>query len=242
MDLDLGSLDLERAVFELRFDSAYLLWGRAGEIMQVFTHYSPEFKVKDATPYKINGTIRDGLFFLIEIGSINFTMIRPKRSLERFAREVEELARAVLDILEISAFNRVGFRTTYLKVFDKAESGVEAVSYLTDILGIKKPDDKFIELDEPRFSSVEFKQTFEDDSNGISINCRSIRNTLNVDVTPEAHWAPVESDEYQRFVAEVDIDYFTKESVLREQLVIGEWVNSAHQLIKRDINKIVRRQ
>ncbi|MGA3316301.1 MAG: hypothetical protein ABSC64_07655 [Candidatus Korobacteraceae bacterium] len=120
--LSFADFSMSRAASELRYDNAYLIYDRTGQVIQEARGHFTNFKVTSATPNESTFLSDEGSFGL-QLGSCRFISDKADASLESFGSSCKRYFDIVAELLDIRMFTRVGLRVITKKTTkDKEEA------------------------------------------------------------------------------------------------------------------------
>src|SRR4051812_7130852 len=115
MPLVLSQFKLNRAVFEVRYASAFLLWDRAGITWHKLKRKYPEMKVAgNPGPNTQQISLAPDLLAEVHLDRANVHSLRVGK-IESFASTCDDVFRELVDALEVTDFSRLGFRQYFEK-------------------------------------------------------------------------------------------------------------------------------
>src|SRR5271165_73386 len=115
---------------ELRYQNAYLLYDRTGQILEdLRTHFS-DLEVSNASPAQTAFTAEEGSFTL-ELTACRVTTPSAEKGGERFAKHCKTFFEVVATQLEINVYKRIGLRYIARRDYkdeDEAKTAVAALA------------------------------------------------------------------------------------------------------------------
>ena len=96
--------------FEMRYDEAFLLWDRSGELWNASRTLFNRLKVNQAVPNQTTFIADDRYILNVMINRTAVTDHRPTGSSEKIAETIATFANLVSQTLDLSVLNRVGTR------------------------------------------------------------------------------------------------------------------------------------
>jgi hypothetical protein len=217
---------------ELRYDNAYLVFDRTGQLVTDVRDSFTNVSVASAVPQQSAFSADEGNFN-VELNAARFTSGRVDRTGELFAKHCSVLFDAVVERLEINVFTRIGIRYILRKDFATDAEAKEALASM--MLTSLKPVKRFNASEHP--TEVAFR--WEDDQVGAFVR-------LKAEITDIKVVVPVEmQDTIPKFEKKVngltlDIDYYTVARVEREQWSCREWLPSKLRVIRKEVDSILR--
>ena len=230
--LNLDAFKLFQTTFEIRYDEAYLLWDKSGEIWSNVSREWPNLKIHKAEPNNTTLSV-DNFQLSATIDKSNIIDLKPSSSLSEFTTRTDKFIKIISNTLKIREYSRLGFRLIYVKKYTDKESAAKA---LLDLKLFKYPTSKCFNIDgkllQPRYG-----YNYEDDSSSVRIAIEARETKVDVDSHPGIEeLSPLHLVKHELVY---DIDYSTVGKVYIGQLDVKEWISQVYHLIKRDSNKIL---
>jgi hypothetical protein len=141
--------------------------------------------------------------------------------------------RAVINVLGISVYQRIGFRQIWTKEYKTIEETVDAYESVkiskscSDIFSVNK-----------RASAYNTLVQWEGKTLGASLSVRTERRKQEVQVPWEVR-SLVKVESLEKFYLVIDVDYFTTVTLNNEQFNAGEWIRSAHKQVSEKVDSEV---
>ena len=221
---------LYRAVCEVRYDSAYLLFDRSGQLLYDLRAHLKNLNVNTATPNQILFTA-DNDSFGIEINKCSVTNDRPDSKLQTFSKTCDIFIDTVSGYLKVNVFTRIGLRLFFRKEYKKLEEAKAALVALNlPNLGTEK---RFNISSEP--SEVFFR--WEDEQVGSSLRLRPEKSTL--EITTPSEFGDETKTTRTAIGLTLDVDYYTVAPVEEAQWDVSEWMPQRLRMIKKEIDGIL---
>src|SRR5262249_38644931 len=114
--LTIDDFKLRRAVCEVRYKSAYLIYDRTGQIVHSLQESFTNLSVLNAEPNQSSYTSEEGTLAL-EIGQSRFSATKLDSTLGTFSKHCKTYFDTVADALDIRVYTRVGFRIIFRREF-----------------------------------------------------------------------------------------------------------------------------
>ena len=226
--LNLSQFKLRRAVLEVRYPNAYLLWDRAGDLWSEATRRWGSLDVQEAQPGRT--------VFRYDAKRTEFSALLSKTSIishypDKFDDFVE-MATIFLDIttniLEIYELERIGLRLRYYNSFPDKAAASSAVIAL-DLLKIPGM---------PQFNidgvvvTPEYAVRFEDGKKGVTVRIGA--ESEKQEFKPPLNMDGLKPEEVEISGVTYDVDYFTIATTSTGQFRAKDWIEGAHHVIRRD--------
>jgi len=229
--LSISDFKMTSATCEIRYDNAYLIYDRTGQICHDLKASFTGFKVQSPSPSQTIASAKEGSF-VIEAAASRFTTKNPDTKLEQFAIFCKQFFDVVSEGLDVKVFTRLGFRVLFRKDFrglDEAKSAFTALKLTT-----LKPTKRFGAADEP--NEILLRWEGED----IGTMWRAKAETIKIDAVLPAELEMENSDLRKAFNAlVVDVDYYTVAPVERSQWDPKEWIRHSIRTIRRDTDALL---
>jgi len=232
--LSLSDFQVDRQIFEARFPQNFLFWDRAGELWTSASRRLHDLNLVVVDPNHTQFEAGN-FFFAIEVGAVRVT----SKDDEPFS-EFEKLARSFFEIvvegLEIELFDRLGFRTIWIKQY---QSTTEATNAFRDLGLLSEPAGESFGIKTPPIA-LDVKVTWEDERTGTTIGCRVEKRKVD----PKIPWefrSRIQATSSERCFLVLDVDYYTTAKLQRDQVDAGEWVGSSFRFVKKAVGKEILR-
>ena len=226
--MEFHELHLEKIIYEIRFESAYLFWDKSGEIMSNLTLKFPHFRLKNAQLSNV-----ESLWAEEGIG-VNFNNVKADvyqefpESLDNFMLVTDALTSAIGDVLRIPSFTRVGVRFIWVYPAASKEDAVDLISKSTLICVDADKAKPF----GSRIVERNLHLRFEDEDRGCSV--RVLNATRKAEVELPRFFA-VDTSRYPKTVVSVDVDCYTKLAVPRPNLKPSDFIRANRKTIAANV-------
>lgn len=230
--LNLDAFKLFQATFEIRYDEAYLLWDKSGEIWSAVSQEWPNLKINKAEPNNTTLSV-DNFQFSATLDKSYVIDLKPTSSLSEFISRTDKFIKIICNALKIKQFNRLGFRLIYVKRYPDKES---VSKEMLDLNLFKIPGEKCFKID-GKLSLPKYSYNLEDDASAVRVSLEARETKVDIDEHPSIEEMKPLHLIKQELV--YDIDYSTVGKVSIGQLDVKEWLNQIYHLIKRDSNKVL---
>jgi hypothetical protein len=216
--------EVESVSIELRYDAAYALWDRSGEVWTRLRNQYPELQSQSATPLQ---------------QVFETTKLRATIELEKFLvhcrgsdaeQRATEVAQSMLEVcsehLRLSIFTRVGFREIKTQRFDSPEAAFAAAGPVAPT--------QFSQASPASSKTIGFSSgiRLEGEASGLTANIRGEEREIKLKFPWELSNRFEEKD-IKEYVLLIDSDYFTVGLTPRSALDLGEWAKQASRSIRR---------
>jgi hypothetical protein len=229
MLLSVADFKVKFAVCELRYENAYLLFDRTGQVCHEARALYTDCNVLSAAPNQTFFQAKEGAFAL-ELAQCRFSTFTPDGAMEKFAAHCKGFFDSVARNLDVRAFTRVGLRMFFRKDFKDL---AEAKAVLTSLKLVNLPSvERFGAASEP----VEIFLRWESTELGAMLRFKAESGKIDIVLPPELKESEVHTS-YNGLV--LDVDYYTVAPVERSQWDAGAWIPRSLRTIKKDIDAIL---
>ncbi|WP_339135652.1 MAG: hypothetical protein WGN25_18520 [Candidatus Electrothrix sp. GW3-4] len=229
--MHISDFSLNRVTCEIRYDNAYSLWDKTGELWTEAAKIWPDIIPQAVDPNRQSFRVKDKISLQVDINKA-FVIVYHS-GIKEIIKEQEKFIKLVRNILDIKLFIRVGSRFFYEKKCDDQD---HAADLILNTQKLKIPDGNFFNI-EGKIKEPSFSFRIEDDNLGVS-------QTFKVAIKQYAFEKPIgldelESQSLKNIILNYDVDYYTRLPVKPSQLNVAEWVSQVHHLIKRDSKMVL---
>ena len=228
--LDLSSFKLNQATMEIRFNNAYTLWDRAGQIWSKASSKWSNLKMGKAEPMVTKFLVDDRYELSIKLDVAHLIDLTPSSNLKEFMANAELFVTLVADTLDITEFTRLGFRLIYCKRFPNK---TEAADSLISTKMISVLSGKHFNI-EGKVLMPNYSLRWEGVSMGVRVALLARDKKIDLNVNPGME--EITPVHVERSELIYDIDYYTLKNTKKGQLNVKEWISQAYHLVKRDSN------
>lgn len=230
-DMHLDQFELRTATFEVRYDRNVALWDRSGLFWSSWFAKYPDLKIATAAPNEVvaqNRTFRA----VAGLERANVIALKPGNSgIKDLTEAGTHLVHLLSEVLGVSVYTRLGFRTIFRRRFADKNQAADAVHALglmripsTEIFGIK--DGVALQ--------PEYSVRLEGSDIGVLTRLKVQELTISKETPPEIEEAEDQSSTQTYHEMIFDLDYYTTKQVLVSQLRAKDWLESAFHAIRRD--------
>jgi hypothetical protein len=231
--LTIDDFKLLRAVCEVRYKPAYLIFDRTGQVVHSLQETFTNLSVINAGPNQSSFSSDEGTLAL-EIGQSRFTASKLDSTLGEFSKHCKAYFDTVADTLATEVYTRIGFRLIFRREFarlEEAEAALNAVSLVNlpniERFGVAKPPHEVI----VRWQNEEI---------GTVIGFKA--ETTKIDITlPDEAEAAIQEVHKAIDGVTVDVDHYTVAPVERSQWDPSAWIPQAFRRVKKETEKILTR-
>lgn len=230
---NLDDFKLSQAVFEVRYDDAYILWDRTGKVWSELSRLFDKLKHHKVEPSETIFIADEKYQLMVALGKAYIIDLKPSSSLKLFKEKADAFIKLLTEFLDIRGFVRIGFRTIFIKTFEDKVRAAEAL-LLTNLLSVptKRPLD-----DNARILLPHYSVTFETDSLGVRISMEARDKMIDFEGPLDIEELPSKHVEKHELV--YDVDYYTLVRATIGQLNVKEWITQSYSLIKKNSNNFL---
>lgn len=227
-DLKFADFTLKRAIYEARYENAYLLWDFTGRIWNAMGKVFQNINMSKVEP-NMTTCFADNQYELsVKIDRAHIIDLKPKSNLKDFIEKASDFVEIISELIEIKYFNRIGFRSIYIKEFESKKAAADEM-LSSNLLEFSNEKHFNIEgvIQLPKYSFI---------WEGKSVSARITLNAQekNINFEPPLDTEELKPINIKKNELAFDIDYFTTGGVKSGQLNVKEWISQAHHAIKRD--------
>jgi len=229
--LSIADFKTVSAVCELRYENAYLIYDRTGQVCQEAKASYTKCNIMSAIPNQTIFQAEEGAF-VMELSQCRFSTNKPDTSLEKFAGHCKSFFDSVTRNLEVKVFTRVGLRIVFRKEFKDLGDAKAALNSL-----------KLVNLQaEERFGAAptphEIVFRWEGGQVGAMLRLVAESGKINVILPPELE--AEKSEIHKSFNGlTLDVDYYTVAPVERSQLDATAWILRSARTVKKNLDTIL---
>jgi hypothetical protein len=228
--LRLASFSHHSVTLEARFDTAFLMWDRSGEVSRDLARLSTGVKLVNAQPASIVLSVKDKYDVGYSLGNLSITQYFPERDPTEFKDEAEKLAKAVTEHFDIREFTRLGFRMLFSKDYVSEEAAT------TDFLAaeiLKVPAGNPFSI-AGRASLPEYVVQWKGETHVVIVRVKV--QTDKVEFAPPRSVKDIEHISREQSRIYVDVDYATMGVTPVGGFRAATFVDEARHLINRDVH------
>jgi hypothetical protein len=222
--LEYSDCKIDTITIEARYDPAFALWDKAGEIWAEIQSHFPELLLQ-------NGTPAQQLFESPDISAATeVTAFRASCRGVDAEKKVAEVAQTLLQVcsdrLKVAVFTRVGLREIRSQKFvnkdeaNSATSSLISAAFTGSLIGDSK------------ISSINCAMKQESRTSGLSVSIRTEERETKATI-PWTIRERITVDPSKECVVVFDSDYYTIGATQRETLNMEEWGKQGSRTIKR---------
>jgi hypothetical protein len=239
--LQLDDFRLERAILEVKYENALLLWDRSGSLWTEVGAALNGVKVIQAQPNATIFAAGENKELFCGLDAARVIEHRPSRRLAEFSKCVDDVFPLLFKNLGIKSLSRVGFRLIF---FRQCSDIVEASSLVLGLGRLTVPKEKLFGAEGPPLFP-EFAFRFKGAARSTTFRARADERRLEINMPPEIDVAAFGTLERRAVTLEgivLDIDHFAHGAVLVDQLKPSEFVGTAMHLVRRDGDSLLKGQ
>ena len=228
----LSDFQIDRQILEARFPLNYLFWDRAGRLWTALARSFPDLKFVLANPNHTQ--FEAGNFFLVAEAGVLRVTSKDGVTFDQFEKETVNFCRIAVEVLEIEMFDRLGFRTIWIKYFSSRSKTTEAFREF-GLLSV--PDGNAFGIKEPP-AQLETRLTWEGSNVGAILGLRTEKRRVDPQIPWEVR-SQLKATSTEQCALVLDVDYFTTASLQRDQVDVREWINSSKMVVRKALAKEV---
>jgi hypothetical protein len=226
--LQLSSFSHYLITLEGRFDTAFLMWDRAGHVSRGLERRISGVKLVNATPASVILSIKEKYDVGYSPSNLSITQYYPDRDALSFREDADKLVQTVVENFELQEFTRVGFRM----IFSREYPSEEAASRDFVSAGLLKTPTGNVFNINGRIALPEYAVQWKDEEHTLLARLRV--QTDKVELEPPKNVKDIEriSKEHNRLL--FDVDYFTIGAIPVGRFRASAFIDQARHLINRD--------
>jgi len=221
---DFDESEIESITVEARYDPAFMLWDRSGEIWSEIHSHFPELAIHTASPAQV-ALESPGTRAVVEMEAFRVSC-RGANAEELVGEIAQKLLQACSDRLRLAVFKRVGLRE--IRTCKIAKS-MESISPFSSLLSPAYTGNLIADSKATAFSCG-IRQ--ESETSGLSASVRTEERETKFTVPWEVQ-SLVPASLPMRNLLVFDSDYYTIGTTRRETLNLEDWTLQARRIIKR---------
>lgn len=222
--LTFDDFSIDLLTFELRFDNAYLMWDRVGTYWTRLQATIPDLKLLSVQPNQQTMETKDAQIVL-DLGLLRVSTRGPK-AFALMTDYSQLVYQTGCDLLELSTFTRVGYRSVRTKVYKDKSLALAEVASFGPKMSCHALGDNAHEV------SFNLTGRFENDSSGLNATLKVEQREVKINVPWEA-LPHLENFTKNETVAYLDADFYTIGTTSRDALSADIWLRQADKLVKR---------
>lgn len=231
--MSIGDFKLTRAVCEIRYESAYLIFDQTGHVIHSLRSSFKNLEVINPNPMQSTFRAEEGAFGL-EVTQSRFTADMPDPTLEKFAGHCKRYFDTVAESLEVRVFLRIGLRVFFRRDFKDLVSSKDALNSLG--LANFEPVARFGVEEPPQ----EILFRWENAEIGAVLRLKAESGAIDIVLPPELESSKSQLHKDINCVT-LDIDYYTVAPAERAQWDPAAWIPQSMRRIKKEADKILSR-
>lgn len=231
----LSGFKLEKAVFEVKYPHAWLLWDRAGAIWNGVRQKWHELPLKSilAEPSRCVFRMGTEMDLAVELEASRIVSYSPSLSLERPAEVARDLVELLSQMLELTTFSRVGLRLIFFQEFPDRESAT-AEFMKTQLIHLHEGRHFGSEGDPV---TTECAISWEMKARGVRVWLGYQRRQFKMETPLE--FTAIQPQDFTYHGLVFDIDFFTTASIGVGQLGVQDWISQNVHVLRRDMDSFL---
>jgi hypothetical protein len=228
---DLDESEIESITIEARYDPAFALWDKSGEIWSEVQSKFPELAVQVAGPSQV---VFESLETraVVELEAFRVSC-RGVNAEKRVGEISQRLLQACSDRLRLSVFKRVGLREIRTCAI---ANNMEAFPLFNSLLTTAYTENL---LSDSKATALSCGLRQENETSGLSASIRTELRETKLTVPWEVRNI-VQSNPPKQQLVVFDSDYYTIGTTRREVLNLEDWAHQAGRIIKRYWKKVLQ--
>jgi hypothetical protein len=233
MTLELSQLTLNRAVFEIRYSHAVLLWDRTGRIFAEIRKLYPAIEFKNITPNQQAVRLTPDLELSIGIDRAHVVSAPRGSDLSVLQKATTAIFAILIEHLELQNLTRLGLRVFYEKAFESKEA---RSAFVVNNAPFLQRSGKAFGI-EGKVLDPEVVLRWENETVGCHVRFQSVGTKFEVEIPLQVQ--NVEPISTTNEIALVDVDYYahavTPVDRFNSSTLIENWL----RLIRRDVGAFI---
>jgi hypothetical protein len=232
-DMDIAEFSLRQLIFEIRYDDAYILWDRAGDIHRRIARLWPGSQLVEGTPNQ--QSLQSDVASIVTGFKTAHIAARKPTSILQFSDQFSETLAIWVDALELTRFTRVGTRVVYRKSFPSVETANQAMVGL----GLIRVPQSPIFNHKSGLYAADLRLVWQDEASQTQVVLRAERQEMEVKGLFD------DSGMNEKKTADsvvVDLDRATIGIVELTKFRMADWLKGIQHLMSRDLNRVLNGQ
>jgi hypothetical protein len=201
-----------QAIFEVRFEGAYLLWDKTGVLWTAIGSNFKTFRRSNITPNEQTFFGDDRFTMAVSIERASITDNQPHGTVDKTIETFADFVGKALEILEVDVLTRVGNRYLYCI---ECKSMADARQRVREAIPHAVPQKNLFSL-QPAFATPSFKIDGDDGELAYVAQLYQREQKIEFSPPPEAAAIGVEKTEKAIYQVVFDIDFSTKKPIPTE--------------------------
>lgn len=240
MPFDLSQFKVQKAVLEIRYAPAFLIWDRTGHIWNQVQSAFPDLKSQKVQPNLQSLMLNKTINATLAIENSHLAGRNLPNDLKPFSDACQIFFPIIVTELKLANLTRIGFRIFYEKVFSSKDADADkdaAADFALGNLPSFKRSGKFFNTD-GRLRDVDFALRWEGENTGAFARVQTVQQKLETEIPAEFDNI-AEPVKVQKTLLLIDVDYYahsnTPVSKFNAPALIESWAHA----IRRDLTKFV---
>lgn len=231
----LDSFTAHSLTFQITYAECYEVWDHAGAVARKFASIWPELQIDRGVP---NEQVMRGLGVTLQTGLTSSLVTLDKAKLDQGTMsqlsQTYEVWRTELRLEELT---RVSCRVRYIKNFSEARS---ANNFVVQLGLVPWPAEKvFDQPTDGELNGVEIAYRFEDEASFAVLRVGAEHIKLERKPHPEFESETIKQEKHRAFI---DFDRGLLAGMEARTLRVDEWLKGYQHLLRRDLEKVIRRR
>jgi len=214
----------ELLTFELRFDEAYHIWDKAGALWSYMHSIAPDLRPAAVQPNQQTLASKN-MQLTLELTQLRINVRGPK-ALENLLEFGDHFYLKATELLRLSSFTRLGYRSIRTKIFASETEALVATQPFAPKMTLPKLGQS------AKLVGFTVSTRTEGDTAGVSAALKLEKREVNISAPWDA--MPFMDDvKLKEFVMFLDCDYFTLGETDQEALNAELWIAQADRRTKQ---------
>jgi hypothetical protein len=224
---------IRQVVFEIRFEEAYEVWDRAGQINREFSELWPKIQLSEAEPNK-QILKSDEVQLHTGLRSCNIALLFPKTIAPNPANErrVSETFRVWRNALGFSKLTRVGTRVIMAKSFSSGNDAEQAIMSL----GLTKTPKPPIFNHDTDPAWVDVRLHWQDEATSTQVRVHPEHHETEI---KDPAGDPAKREKRTTYSVVIDMDRATRGSTDTGKFDVVQWLKGVQHLVNRDLTRLI---
>ena len=233
MPVLLDDCRLRRVVCELRYENAYLIFDRTGQIIEEVREKFTKVELQEASPAITRVQTAEG-YLVLELGQARIVKDFPPLDLALFANACKSFLLMGAERLNIPAFTRVGLRQIFSK---KVPEMKDAEKFITEYGLLNVPEAiRFGASDKLN----EFVVRWQGSETGATLRLKAEFSRLEVSLPGETEDEDLKLEREANTLV-IDVDYYTVARVNRDQWDPTAWIPQSGRIVRKEVDRFLQR-
>ena len=229
VDMQFSELTLEKAIWEVRYNTTYLFWDHSGSLMsQKLVAKYPQFELRDAKASNVQSDWwNEGLILNFSHEKADLTQDYPT-NLDNFKGVCGVLCDAIKNVFEVKSFSRVGVRYIFLLPTKTRE---EARDLFLRMALLSVNADRLQPFGNGKIEEQQVMIRYEDDDRGYAL----IGPTQREPILKVGRPLVVDTGKFVKNAIAFDVDCYTKKPVDVPILIPSDFIRITYKTVENSL-------